>query len=101
MIMAGDRGWMQIVGGGCFVNVALTGLLIGLASTISIFTVDSIALPFLIGASASFGVSLYLVRDDSGRSVMQKVFLASSGVLLGSVFAVLGFAALLLILPGT
>ena len=96
----GDRLWLRIVGGSCFVNAALTALLVGLASSAVLFSVDSILLPFLAGATVSFAVSLYLVRAaGSDMSPMRKVVLAGVGVVLGSMVAVLGIA-LLLMLPG-
>ncbi len=96
----GNRDWLRIAGGGCFINTALTGILVGLASTTASFSVDTIALPFLAGATISFGISLYLVRATGGEmNAMRKVILAGAGVLIGSIFAVLGIAALL-ILPG-
>lgn len=96
----GDRQWMRILGGSCFVNATLTALLVGLASSTVLFTIDAIALPFLLGATISFGISLYLVRSaGSEMSPMRKVVLAGAGVLMGSLTAVLGIA-FLLVLPG-
>jgi hypothetical protein len=87
-------GWLRVVGGGCFVNVAVTGLLVGLFAAATSFTIDTILIPFMAGATASFGISLYLLRQASDEvPVMRKVILAGAGVVLGSVLAVLGIAA--------
>lgn len=95
-----DRSWLRIFGGGCFVNAALTGLLVGLAANFASFSIDAIVLPFLTAATISFGVSLYLVRSANLQiSPMRKVVLAGLGVLLGSIMAVLGIAAFLMV-PG-
>lgn len=89
-----------MVGGGCFVNLAVTGILVGVFSAFSSFGMDAILVPFLLGATASFGISLYLLRTSPGAGeapVWRKVILAGLGVLLGSIGAVFGIAALLLV----
>ena len=89
--------WLRVMGGGCFINLAVTGLLVGLVAALSSVAIDSVLIPFMIGATASFGVSLYLLRQShDGMPVMRKAILAGVGVLLGSVLAVLGIAALLI-----
>ena len=103
--MRASSPWLRVVGGGCFVNLAVTGILVGIFSALGPFGMDSILVPFLFGATASFGVSLYLLRQStvdpsqgSGQvPVMQKVILAGLGVLLGSIAAVFGIAALILV----
>jgi hypothetical protein len=97
--------WLRVVGGGCFVNAAVTGILVGMFSAVSSFNLDAILIPFLVGATASFGLSLYLLRQSPGDPlqgsgevpVMRKVILAGFGVFLGSIFAVLGIAAFILL----
>ncbi len=97
--------WLRVVGGGCFVNVAVTGILVGMFSAVSTFNLDAILFPFLVGATASFGLSLYLLRQSPGDPsqgsgevpVMRKVILAGFGVLLGSIITVLGIAAFILL----
>ena len=90
--------WLRVVGGGCFVNAAVTGLLVGLFAAASSFSIDSIVIPFMVGAAASFGISLYLLRRTRDEiPVMRKVILAGMGVVLGSVLAVLGITALILL----
>jgi hypothetical protein len=90
--------WLRVLGGGCFVNLAVTGLLVGVFAASSTFSIDSILIPFMAGATASFGLSLYLLRgapDDT--PVMRKVIVAGLGVVLGSILAVLGIAAYILL----
>ena len=73
---------------------------------------DTMLIPFMLGATVSFGVSLFLLRetgaqasqsggDPSLRSgqvpVWRKVILAGLGVVLGSIATVLGIAGLILI----
>ena len=90
--------WLRVVGGGCFINLAVTGLLVGAFAAFVSFSLDSIVLPFLIGAAASFGASLYLLRQsEDSLPVMRKAILASLGVALGSLLAVLGIAGLLVL----
>ena len=96
--MTGQTPWLRVVGGGCLVNVAVTGILVGLFSAASTFSIDTILIPFMIGATASFGLSLYLLREASSEiPVWRKVILACIGVVLGSVATVLGIAALILL----
>lgn len=94
-----DRGAaIRIVGGGCFINVALTGLLVGLFSAARSFSINAIVLPFLGGATISFALSLFIVRRSNDvEGVIRRALLAGVGVLLGSVAAVLGVAAFLLL----
>lgn len=90
--------WLRVLGGGCFINTAVTGLLVGLTAAVTAFRVNSIALPFLIGATVSFGLSLMLIRRSAEPdAVMRNALLTGAGVLLGSVAAVLGIAAYLLL----
>ncbi len=99
--MKAPLSWLNVVGGGCFINLAVTGLLVGLFAAIFSFTIDAIIFPFLIGATASFGTSLYLLRQSGGElTVLRKVVLAAAGVVLGSVVAVLGIAGFLLMTGG-
>lgn len=87
-----------MVGGGCFVNAAITGLLVGMFAAAISFTIDTILIPFMVGATASFGISLYLMRHSTHEvPVMRKVILAGLGVVLGSAMAVIGIAAFFLI----
>ena len=89
--------WLRVMGGGCFINLAVTGLLVGLAASISSLAIDSVLIPFMVGATASLGASFYLLRQSrDGLPVIRKAILAGAGVLLGSVLAVLGIAALLI-----
>ena len=96
--MKNSGSWLRILAGGCFVNAALTGLLMGFALLASTFSINSIFIPFLAGATISFGASLWLVREAGGSlSPMHRDVLAASGVLLGSVAAVIGVAAFILV----
>ncbi len=97
--MQPDRSaWLRIVGGGCFINVAATGFLVGLFSVLPAFNVDSVAIPFLAGATLSLAASFYLLRQIGDEMpVMRKLLLAVMGVLLGSILAVFGIAAYLLL----
>ena len=96
--MTGRYPWLRVLGGGCFVNVAVTGILVGMFSAASTFSIDTILIPFMLGATASFGLSLYLLREASTEiPVWRKVILAGFGVVLGSVATVLGIAGFILL----
>ena len=96
--MSDRLSWLRVVGGGCLVNVAATGLLVGLVASFSGFTIDRIVIPFLVGAMISLGASFALLRRaDNPFTPLRKVVLASAGVFLGSIFAVLGLTAILLL----
>lgn len=92
------RGWLRIASGGCFLNAAMTGLLVILTAASGLVSVNAIVIPFMGGAALSFGLSLMMIRR-SGESgdVMRNTLLAGLGVLMGSVAAVLGIAAYILL----
>jgi hypothetical protein len=101
--MDGDENfnWPRLLGGGCLVNFAVTCLLVALVAGFWSFSIDTIAVPFLLAATVSFGGILYFLRDrESAVPPMRKLILSGAGVLLGSISAVIGIAAFLLLSGG-
>lgn len=96
--MRNERTWLKHLGSGCLLNLVLTGLLVGIFRALADGSADVIVFPFLLGATASFGLSLYLARQSEvGMTVVRKVFLVGGGVVLGSILAVFGIAGFLLL----
>ncbi len=90
--------WGRVLGGGCLFNFAVTSLLVVLVGAFSTFSIDNIALPFLLGATFSFGGILYFLRGvEPNLPPIRKLILSGIGVLLGSVSAVFGIAAFILL----
>ena len=61
--MSTQTPWLRVVGGGCLVNMAVTGILLGLFSAASTL-LDTMLIPFMLGATVSFGFSLFLLRQS-------------------------------------
>jgi hypothetical protein len=96
--MNNDRSWLRIVGGGCFLNIAIIGLLMAFFTAGSLFTIDSIVFPFLLGSTVSFAATFHLLRQVGDQmSMARKLSFSVAGVVLGAICAVLGIAAIMLL----